>query len=65
MTRPELRKLVNIITSVEQLHSQIDDAVARTQLYDARVALLNLYYSAKQACDATEAAEKVWVTRVR
>lgn len=56
MTRPELRKLDNIIKSAERLYGQTDDSVARTQLYSATRELLNLYNSAKRDCDATERA---------
>jgi hypothetical protein len=56
MTRPELRKLDNIIKGAERLYGQTDDTVARTQLYAATRVLLDLYNSAKRDCDATEAA---------
>jgi hypothetical protein len=56
MTRPELRKLDNVIKGAERLYSQTDDAVARTQLYSAIRELLSLYNSAKRDCDATERA---------
>lgn len=56
MTRPELRKLDRIIKGAERLYGQTDDAVARTQLYEAARVLLSLYNSAKRDCDATERA---------
>ncbi len=56
MTRPQVRKLDKLIERIECFYQEVDDRVAREQIYHARDALLSLYNSAKRDCAATEKA---------